>query len=98
MIIAIDIDGVICKDLYGDYENSRPYPKAIEKIKQLYNDGHQIWIFTSRGSKTGLDWRMFTEKQLSDWGIKYHKLIMGKPSFDVLVDDRAVSSLEELKY
>ena len=76
----------------------RSYPKAVEKINQLYNDGHQIWIFTSRGSKTGLDWRMFTEKQLSEWGIKYHKLIMGKPSFDVLVDDRAVSSLEELKY
>lgn len=96
MIIAIDIDGIICEDLYGDYENSHPYSDAVAKINQLYHNGHQIWIFTSRGSKTGKDWQVFTENQLSDWDIKFHKLIMGKPSFDILVDDRAISSLDEL--
>lgn len=96
MIIAIDIDGIICEDLYGDYENSVPYSDAVEKINQLYHNGHQIWIFTSRGERTGIDWQAFTENQLSDWGIKFHKLIMGKPSFHVLVDDRAISSLDKL--
>ena len=29
-----------------------------------------------------------TKKQLKKWNLKYHKLIMGKPSYDVLVDDK----------
>ena len=32
----------------------------------------------------------FTEKQLKKWSVKYHKLIMGKPSFDVVVDDKSL--------
>ena len=25
----------------------------------------------------------------SGWGLKYHKLIMGKPSYDFMVDDKS---------
>ena len=32
----------------------------------------------------------FTYKQLKGWGLKFHKLYIGKPSFDFLVDDRSV--------
>ena len=32
----------------------------------------------------------FTERQLKKWGIKYHKLIFGKPSFDIIIDDKAL--------
>jgi hypothetical protein len=28
---------------------------------------------------------------LSDWGVKYHKLLFGKPDYDVLVCDKAAS-------
>ena len=31
----------------------------------------------------------FTRGQLKKWGLKYHKLIMGKPSYDILFDDKA---------
>ena len=30
----------------------------------------------------------FTSNQLTKWGVKYHKLIFGKPSFDIYVDDK----------
>ena len=30
-----------------------------------------------------------TLKQLKNWDLKFHKLIFGKPSFDLLVDDKA---------
>jgi hypothetical protein len=31
----------------------------------------------------------FTLKQLKNWGVKYNKIIFGKPSYDVFVDDKA---------
>jgi len=30
-----------------------------------------------------------TLKQLKKWDVKYHKLIFGKPSFDLYIDDKA---------
>ena len=30
----------------------------------------------------------FTKQQLIDWGLKFHKLKFGKPSYDVFVDDK----------
>ena len=31
-----------------------------------------------------------TLKQLKKWDVKYHKLIFGKPSFDLYIDDKAL--------
>ena len=42
----------------------------------------------------GLTWPMEylkTKKQLEQWKVKYHKLIMGKPSFDILIDDKSLN-------
>jgi hypothetical protein len=30
-----------------------------------------------------------TKNQLKKWKVKYHHLIMGKPSYDLFVDDKA---------
>jgi hypothetical protein len=31
-----------------------------------------------------------TKKSLKDWGLKYNKLIFSKPSYDLIVDDKAI--------
>ena len=31
----------------------------------------------------------FTLTQLNDWGVKFHKLKFGKPSYDIIVDDKS---------
>ena len=31
-----------------------------------------------------------TKKQLKTWGLKYNKLIFGKPSYDFIIDDRSI--------
>ena len=96
---AFDIDGVICKTSNSDYENSIPNKKAIKKINNLYNKGHKIIIFTARfmgrtddniskAYDIGFD---FTTNQLKKWNVRYTKLIMGKPSFDLLIDDKAIN-------
>jgi hypothetical protein len=32
-----------------------------------------------------------TEKQLLSWGVKFHKLFLGKPAGDYYIDDKGVS-------
>jgi hypothetical protein len=29
-----------------------------------------------------------TVSQLKKWNVKYHKLILGKPSYDLIIDDK----------
>ena len=31
-----------------------------------------------------------TLKQMKKWKVKYHKLIIGKPSYDLFVDDKSI--------
>jgi hypothetical protein len=31
----------------------------------------------------------FTKKQLEKWGLKYNKIFFGKPSYDILFDDKS---------
>ena len=94
MTYAIDIDGLLCDDMLGKYEESTPDYESIKKVNNLYEEGHYIKIFTGRGSATGIDWRDFTLNQLNEWGVKYHELILGKPVCDIIVDDKAISLRE----
>ena len=92
-IYIFDIDGTICTNTNGEYESAEPFKDVIEKINNLYDDGNTIKMMTARGSQTGIDWTEITEVQLSNWGVKYHELIMNKkPHGDVFVDDKAINA------
>jgi len=91
MIVYVDIDGVLCtqnKDNPSLYGKAEPIRKNINKINKLFDEGHSIILWTARGSTTKIDWRDFTEKQLEVWGVKYHKLRLDKPYFDIFIDDK----------
>lgn len=98
MIIFVDIDDTICfrneDKVELDYTNSIPYPERIDKINKLYNEGHTIIYWTARGTKTGKNWFKITYKQLTEWGCLFHELRMGKPVYDLFIDDKNVSSNE----
>ena len=93
MNYCFDIDGTICTT-GCDYNDSVPYVDVIDKINNLYDDGHHIEFFTSRGTKSGKDWKSFTLKQLRSWEVKFHKLTMGKPHYDLFIDDRCINNDE----
>ena len=93
MIIYVDIDETICsrsEDL--DYSKAVPLYERIDKINNLYDKGNTIIYWTARGTVTGIDWRKVTEKQFSEWGVKYHDLKFGKPAYDLFIDDKNVNS------
>tara|TARA_B100001063_G_C16770068_1_gene561045 strand:+ start:3151 stop:3495 length:345 start_codon:yes stop_codon:yes gene_type:complete len=93
---CFDLDGVICTTYKNNYKNSKPKKKVINTINKLYDKAYII-IFTSRfmgrtnenvklAKKKGYK---FTLTQLNDWGVKFHKLKFGKPSYDIIVDDKS---------
>ena len=69
--------------------------ERINKINKLFDEGHKIVYWTARGTVTKIDWYDITKNQLDKWGCKYHKLIMGKPAYDLLICDKT-KRIEEL--
>lgn len=97
-VICFDLDNVLCETKESDYKNSKPIENAIKVVNKLFINGYYIKIFTSRfmgrnnqnvkkAKKQGF---LFTKKQLKKWGVLYHELILGKPSYDLFIDDKNI--------
>lgn len=95
-IYCFDLDETLCtKAVNGDYATAQPMPLAINEVNKLYDIGHKVLIFTGRGSSSGKDWTELTGKQLKEWGIKHHELIMNrKPTYDIVIDDKAINAAD----
>jgi len=105
MKIAFDLDGVICKRTSEDggvekYNTCYPDLDVVKIVNELTNSGNQVFIYTARGMNTfdGDVSRVYdnlyslTKNQLKNWGVNYTQLIMGKASYDLLIDDKALNS------
>lgn len=100
MIIFVDIDDTICyreNKSKLDYSEAIPYTERIKKINQLYKEGNTIVYWTARGTVTQKNWFHVTLKQLNDWKCKFHELRMGKPAYDLFIDDKNINSEEFFK-
>jgi hypothetical protein len=97
MIIYVDIDNTICRTQGMDYEGSEPIPEAISKVNEYFDSGHTVIFWTARGTGSGKDWRALTESQLHKWGVRYHELKMGKPVYDLFIDDKNINAQEWLE-
>jgi hypothetical protein len=96
IILCFDLDNVICRTKKNYYKKSIPINQSIKFINFLYENNYYIKIFTARfmgrnsenviqAKRQGFD---FTKKQLKKWQVKYHELILGKPSYDIFIDDK----------
>lgn len=93
MIYYVDIDNTICETKNSDYVNSKPFLDRINHINRLFDTGHEIHYWTARGNSSGIDWLEFTKKQLKSWGCKFTSINVGKPSYDMFIDDKAMNSM-----
>jgi uncharacterized HAD superfamily protein len=95
---CFDIDNTICKTPGNNYSRSVPIKKAIKVINLLFDRGHTIKLYTARYmgrnkdniSKAKKQGRKFILNQLEKWNVKYNYLYMGKPSYDLLIDDKSL--------
>ena len=96
---CFDIDGTICNNTWGNYDQALPFNDRIDFINSLYDEGHHITYFTARGmgvckgdvSAVYKMWGELTEIQLSLWGCRFHELRLGKPHADFFIDDKGIS-------
>ena len=96
MRIYVDIDDTICyrEDKSNlDYNKSIPLPEKIAKINQLFDQGHEIYYWTARGTSTRINWLIPTQNQLDSWGCKYHGIKVFKPNYDLFICDKALNSI-----
>ena len=95
---VFDVDGTICTLTDGDYEKAEPLMDRIEINNKLYDEGKQIIYHTARGmgrywndgSKARPEFYTFTVRQLKSWGVKFHRVILGKPAGDIYIDDKGM--------
>lgn len=89
MRLVFDLDGTLCTTNGSDYENSRPRQQRIDYVNRLYDLGHEIYIDSARGSRSGKNWNVFTYNQLTEWGLKFHKVRCGtKYDADIFIDNQ----------
>ena len=105
-----DLDGTICpiKKKEEKYEDLKPFPEIVDKMKKLKEQGFNILIFTSRNMKTydgnlGLI-NANTAKIIINWldkrQIPYDEIIYGKPwpgENGFYIDDRSIRPRELLE-
>ncbi len=97
--LCFDLDNVICTTKKNFYKSSKPKKKVIKYINYLYDKGFIIKIYTARFMGRNNDdeikakraAKKITTNQLKNWNLKYHKIFFGKPSFDILIDDKSFS-------
>lgn len=98
MRYMVDIDGTICTGTEDRvYTNAKPIVERIQHFNKLYDEGHEIYYWTARGSGSGKDWYELTLNQLKSWGAKFHSFNVGKPSYDIWIDDKAIYSEDYFK-
>lgn len=95
--IIVDIDKTILDSPGSDYSIATPILGRIEKINKLYDEGNRVIYWTARGATTGTNWFQLTYDQLIRAGAKFTELRMGKPSYDLWIDDKAVNSEDYFK-
>lgn len=90
-----DDDGNLYHPLGVSYSDRPPYPFAVKAINDLYDQGYEIVLFTARymhkenQSQLNSHSRGYSElvKWCEKWGINYSRLVFGKPSGQLYIDN-----------
>lgn len=87
-LIALDLDGTLCKGEFWGEGEPEPLRDRIEYFNSLYKKGAHIIIYTARHP------RHFekTQNWLDKYGVMYHGIaMMKKIGADVYIDDKAIN-------
>ena len=91
-LIAVDLDGVLCRGEFWGEGEPEPIPEMIERVREWYIKGAHIVIYTARQPAH----YAATHAWLIKHGVYFHGIAMlMKPGADVYIDDKALH-LEDL--
>jgi len=88
--IFVDFDSTLTtgagEPWWVDNLDEEPREEMIGLVNDLYKQNHTIIIYTARREEVRKETKYFLKK----WGVMYHGLVMEKPGYDLLIDDRAI--------
>lgn len=86
--VAVDLDNTLtegdCK--YWEEALCKPDREMIEKVNELYKQGHTVIVWTARPYERAEQVAAFLQR----YGVRHHGLKMAKGSADFYIDDKAV--------
>lgn len=86
MRIGVDLDGTLTNETFGwDYANRTPNLDMIAWVNMQFEGSHYIELFSSR---LPCD-KKVTKEWLKKHGVKYNRLVLGKPRYELYIDDIA---------
>jgi len=104
--IAIDLDGTITENydfkgiwdltpnqLSNIYRKLKPNNKIIKIVNKLFNKGYTVFIFTSRSNM----YQSITKSWLNKYKVKYHYLVVDKPYYEWIIDDKSITPEELIR-
>lgn len=97
MRIYVDIDKTIFSTNGMNYDQVTPITEHIKIVNEMYENGHTITMWTARGSLSNKCFFKLTYNQLKTHGVLFHELRLGKPAFDLFIDDKAINSIWDFK-
>merc|ERR1712228_281064 len=107
MRVCFDLDHTLMSapKRVGDYSSCEPIEANAATCRALYEQGHYIIVYTSRGMRTSggnlaaavAEVGESTIASLRANGIRYHELAFGKPEADFYIDGASVSSFRDLQ-
>lgn len=92
-VIAVDLDGTLTLEKSGGWNDeqclkAKPNQKMIDWVNKAWQKGNLIIIYTARRWSR----REASKYWLQQHGVKYHTIEMEKLGYDLIVDDKAISS------
>lgn len=90
MLVAIDMDGVICNGIFWTEDDDIPKPnhEFIDYMWGLYRKGAHIIVYTARQPR----YYAITHAWLLKHEVPFHGIAMlMKPGADVYIDDKALN-------
>lgn len=98
--LVVDFDGTLCQQTPGGeaYFTAKPEQDVIDLVNKRKDDGWSVVVYTARGmnlynwnvGRIELEYREKSERWLRDHGVKYDRLVFGKPPGDLYVDDKGM--------
>lgn len=90
MIIALEIDDIVSTPLSNSYALNEVHeckiiPGAKEALEKLKKLNHTILIYSKRDVSLIMDTEVWLQKNK----IPYDQILLGKPRYDILLDDKA---------
>lgn len=94
--IGVDLDGTLAE--WHDWSDNigRPIPAAVELVKTWIAAGHEVVIFTARGTGKDLRHKMIQDEKIREWcgrhlGAQLEITNVKDIRMDAIYDDIAVS-------